>query len=97
MPSRPDPNLSIEDLRKRYVTLNEQRISTSVHLKNAEESLDKLKAEARESWGTDELEALQKRLEEMTRDNEQRRDEYERHLAKIEADLADVERNFGER
>ncbi len=54
-------------------------------------------APKRAAWGTDDLDELQKKLQEMTAENERRRAEYQHHLEKIDADLADVERTFTEK
>ncbi len=97
MPLKPEPKLSIEVLRERYDKLNTTKIRTETELKNAEDILGQLRKEARESWGTDDLDALQKKLQEMTEENERRRGEYQEHLEKIDADLADVERTFTEK
>lgn len=97
MPQKPEVKLSIDALRERYDKLNRQKITTEADLKNAEDALAQLRAEAREAWGTDDLEELQKKLEEMTAENERRRAEYQQHLEKIDADLADVERTFTEK
>ena len=87
---------SMEELRQRYTRLHEQKITAAADLKNAEETLSTLKEQARANWGTDDIEQLQKKLEEMTAENERKRAEYQRHLEKIEADLAAVDRDAQE-
>ena len=97
MPTKPEAQPSIDELRGRFDKLNHQKITTEAELKHAEEDLGRLRREAMETWGTDDLEELQKRLEEMARENERRREEYQKHLDKIDADLAEVERNFADK
>jgi phage shock protein A len=96
MPQKPEAQSTIDGLRERFEKLNHQKITTEADLKHAEEDLAKLRKEALDAWGTDDLEELQKRLEEMTRENDRRREEYQKHLDKIDADLAEVERNFAD-
>ena len=50
----------------------------------------------REQFGTDDLAELQKQLESLNLENERQRAEYQRHLEKIEADLAEAEKDFGD-
>jgi chromosome segregation ATPase len=96
MAGRTDKQESIESLRQRYARLNERKITAAADLKNAEEQLDRLKQEAREQFGTDDAAELQKQLEELNRENERKRAEYQQHLDKIEADLNEAEKSFGE-
>ncbi len=87
---------SMEELRQRFNRLHEQKITAAADLKNAEETLSALKEQARTNWGTDDIQQLERKLEEMTAENERKRAEYQRHLEKIEADLAAVERDAQE-
>ena len=54
------------------------------------------KKQARESYGTDSLEELRKKLEEMKHENDRKRSDYQSHLDEIERQLADVERQHAE-
>jgi DNA anti-recombination protein RmuC len=85
---------SIEQLRKRYGELNEQRVTASADYKNAREQLDGLKAAALKEYGTDELDQLRAKLAEMEAENERKRSEYQAHLDKIDADLKEVDQKF---
>jgi chromosome segregation ATPase len=96
MPAKSDKQESIETLRQRYARLNERKITAAADLKNAEEQLARLKQEAREQFGTDDAAELQKQLEELNRENERQRADYQKHLEKIEADLGEAEKNFGD-
>jgi uncharacterized protein with von Willebrand factor type A (vWA) domain len=96
MASKPEKHESIESLRQRYAKLNERKITAAADLKNADEQLEHLKEEARQQFGTDDLAELQKQLESLNAENERQRAEYQRHLEKIEADLGEAEKHFGE-
>jgi NADH dehydrogenase/NADH:ubiquinone oxidoreductase subunit G len=94
---RPSDELhSIEELRGRHEKLNEKRITAIANLKTSSETLDKLRKDAREKYGTDDVDFLRAQLEEMKRENERKREEYQEHLAAIEAQLADVESQHSE-
>ncbi len=85
---------SIEQLTERHLALNTRKIQAETQLETATEQLDKLKAEAREKYGTDDVEELSELLESMKAENEQKRLEYQRSLDRIESDLAEVEQKF---
>jgi hypothetical protein len=90
-----DGSQSIETLTQRYQQLNERKIEAKAHLDNAQRQLADLREQAREAYGTDDLDQLKKKLAEMKADNERKRAEYEAALNKIEADLAEVEKKHG--
>jgi len=96
MPVKPEKQETIEALRQRHAKLNERKITAAADLTNAAEQLARLKQEAREQFGTDDLAQLQKQLESLNTENERQRAEYQRHLEKIEAELAEAEKNFGD-
>ena len=96
MPSDPGKSQQppdIEALKKRHRELENQRIAAQTNLKTATDQLEQLKKESREQYGTDDLDRLREKLEEMKRDNERKRVEYDRHLAEIERNLDEVERD----
>lgn len=84
---------SIEELRDRFEHLKEQRTTAQANLRNVEEQLEKLKAQAREKYGTDDLAKLEKELERMRADNERKRTEYQAHLDGIDEKLGALEAN----
>lgn len=90
----PDGRQEMDELRRRYERLRERRITAEADLKNANKELERLRNEAREKYGTDDLGELTRMLEEMQRENERKRAEYQQHLDGIEARLADVEAQF---
>ena len=62
---KPGPNGSeqtIEELQQRYQLLNTKKIQSETNLLNATQLLDNLKKEAREKYGTDDLDALREKL-----------------------------------
>jgi hypothetical protein len=81
----------IEKLRQQYENLNTKRITAKANLTTSNQTLERLKKEAREKYGTDDLASLRAKLEAMTQDNERKRAEYQEHLTAIEGQLAEVE------
>jgi len=82
---------TIEALRERHKRLDEQRVRAEESLRNLREQLDGLKADARERYGTDDVERLRTMLAEMRAENERRRAAYQQHLSEVEARLAEVD------
>lgn len=89
-PTNGDPQ-TIEELRARYDALNTRRIQVTVQLESAREQLSALQEQAREKYGTDDVEELAAKLQEMRADNERKRAEYQASLEAIEADLLAVD------
>jgi hypothetical protein len=87
---------SLEALRGRYESLNRQKITAEANLKTTTDNLEKLKKEARERYGTDELTSLRAKLEEMKQENKRRLTQYQEHLAEIERQLTEVESRHDE-
>jgi chromosome segregation ATPase len=86
----------IETLKQRHAELDRERTTAKANLANATRQLAELKAEAKNLYGTDDLDALRVKLQEMREQNERKRAEYQRHLEEIEAKLTEVDRKFGE-
>lgn len=84
----------IDDLRRRYDRLRERRITAEADLRNATQELERLQREAKAAYGTDDLNELTRMLDEMKRENERKRAEYQQHLDAVEARLAEVEAQF---
>jgi hypothetical protein len=85
---------SIDDLKKRYELLRDKKVAAETHLLAAAQELDRLKAEAREQHGTDDLAELERLLDEMKRENQRKRTEYQTALQSVEVALAAVEKAF---
>ena len=81
----------IDSLKRRHRGLENQKIAAQTNLDRAAEELDQLKRDAREQYGTDDLGQLRQKLEEMKRDNERKRVDYDRHLGQIENELSQIE------
>ena len=81
----------IETLKKRYRDLDKQKTTAEANQKTAEDQLKKLKQEARAKFGTDDLDQLKKKLDEMKQENDRRRADYQKHLDSIETRLAEIE------
>lgn len=82
---------SIEELRERYQALHQQKIRAEANRETAEQRLSELKREARDTYGTDDVEELKRKLEELKAENERKRADYQAHLEHVESDLAKVE------
>jgi chromosome segregation ATPase len=78
-------------LRKRFDELRDRRTTAQANLKNVESSLEKLKAQAREKYNTDDPAELQRLLEQMREENEKKRADYQEHLDDIQTKLDDLE------
>ena len=78
-------------LEKRYNDLRDKKIAAETNLKTSKDQLDSLKSEAQEKYGSDDIDTLRAKLEEMKQENERSRAQYQLHLASIEQELAQVE------
>lgn len=87
---------SIEELQRRYNELNERKITANANLKTARTQLDKLKQQAIEQYGTDDVDELRKKLQEMKDENERKRREYQESLDKIESELERVDQEYAD-
>lgn len=85
---------TMEKLRLRYEQLNTQRIQVETNRKNAQQQLAKLKKQAQQQFGTDDVGELRKKLQQMKKDNEKTRTAYEKDLDQIETKLAEIDENF---
>jgi hypothetical protein len=93
MPEKTEPQ-DIELLKQRHRKLNEEKIKAETNELRAREELEKLRAEAKQKYGTDDLEELKRKLEEMKQQNLQKRRDYQAHLDSIQAKLAEVEQKY---
>ena len=84
----------IETLKHRYERLNTKKTQAETLLQSAHQELERLKAEAKAKYGTDDLQELQAKLKQMEHDNLKKRGEYQKLLDKIEADLQEVEEKY---
>ena len=86
----------IETLRKRHTELDRAKAAAEANLKTSTNNLETLKREARELYGTDDLDALRAKLEEMKKENERKRAEYQKHLDEIETGLDELEKQYAQ-
>ena len=94
-PSNPSKPQDIEQLRKRYTDLDRKKAAAEANLKTATDNLEVLKEQARKTYGTDNLDELRAKLEEMRRENDRKRTDYQHHLDQIESRLTEIERDYG--
>ena len=96
MPKNSEASQSIDQLQKRYQNLSEQKIKVETQRDHALTQLNDLKAQAKELYGSDDVEELKKILAEMKTSNETKRTEYQESLDSIDAELAAVDEKFNE-
>jgi vacuolar-type H+-ATPase subunit E/Vma4 len=77
-----------------YQQLHTKKIQAETNLENAKSKLKELQDEARQKFGTDDVAALQAKLDEMKADNENKRREYQASLEAIQTALDAVETNL---
>jgi len=85
---------TIEELQKRYQSLNEKKIRSETNLKHARDTLESLKEQARKQFGTDDVAELRAKLDEMTAENNRKREEYQAQLDTIERELTEIDARF---
>ena len=86
--------LDIEQLKAKHKELDTARTRAKANLESAQKQLDELRAEARQAYGTDDLDALRQKLAQMRDENERKRADYQQHLEQIQAKLGEVEKTF---
>ena len=82
---------TIEQLRERFQHLHTEKVRAEQDHKNAQETLETLKAQAHEQFGTDDIDQLKAMLQKIDAENLQKRQEYQAELEKIEGSLEAVE------
>lgn len=87
---------SIEQLRERYDKLNHRKTEAQTLLKQAESELERLRSEAKEKFGTDDLDDLKMKLAELEAENLRRREAYQKQLDSIDAALKEVDKKYEE-
>ena len=95
--SRNDSNSqTIEQLQTRFQRFSEQKIKIETQRDHALEQLDELKAQAKELYGSDDVEQLKSALQEMKESNDEKRAQYQEALDAIDEDLAAIDEKFTE-
>lgn len=85
---------TIEELQARYNSLHTRKIQAETKLEDAEKQLEQLKRDARERYGTDDVDQLREMLQKMKDENDAKRRSYQQDLDRLESDLAKVEKDF---
>lgn len=85
---------SIENLKARYEELKSKKITAEANLKHANDTLADLRREACEQFGTDDIDALRQKLQEMEAENTRLQEDYDKHLTQIEENLSEVETQY---
>lgn len=86
--------LSIEQLQSKYEELHRKKIEAETRHKVTLAELEKLRTQARATWGTDDVEELKMKLVQMQRENEERRAKYQSDLESIETKLEEIDQKF---
>jgi len=89
-------NDTIDKLQQRYAKFNKQQIRVQAQLEEAEKRLSELQTQAKTDFGTDDVDALQQKLEAMKKENEKKQAQYKKGLDEVEAKLEEVESEFAE-
>lgn len=92
----PDGQEEIDVLKARYDALNKKKIQAETNHEAAEKRLKELKEQALRDYGTDNLDALKQKLDDLKAENERKRAEYQTHLETIESKLDEVEKQHKE-
>lgn len=87
---------SIEELQKRFQGLNEQKIKVETQREHALAQLNDLKAQAKEIYGSDNVDELKQILDQMKASNEEKRSQYQASLDSIDADLSAIDEKFND-
>jgi predicted transcriptional regulator len=87
---------SIESLQARFQDLNKLKIQVETQRDHALSQLDELKAQAKEQYGSDDVEQLKKVLAEMNPSNEKKRSQYQASLDAIDVDLDAISEKFSD-
>jgi hypothetical protein len=96
MPETMQQKQSIEQLTRRYNDLHRKKIEAETNLKSAEKNLNEQKENAVAAYGTDDLDELKRKLEEMKTENERKRSAYQCLLDTIDTNLEQVEAKYSE-
>ena len=89
-------NDTIDKLQQRYAKFSKQQIRVGAQLEEAQKRLAELQSQAKKDFGTDDVDALQEKLEAMKKENEKKQAQYQKGLDEVEAKLKEVEAEFAE-
>ncbi len=87
MPDIADPNEALKELQNRFQKFHNRKIQIQTQRDETNKSLEKLRIQAEEEFGSSDIEVLKKKLEEMTADNKKKVADYDKQLTDIETKL----------
>jgi hypothetical protein len=90
----PPGQLSIEQLQTKYDELNRLKIQSETRHRDASDQLQKIRAQALATWGTEDLDELKLKLVKMQEENERRRAKYQADLQSIESKLIEIDEKY---
>ena len=85
---------TLEALQARFQSLSDEKIKVATQREHAQQELQKVKADALEQFGSDDLKTLKARLAEMKKNNEQRLIDYQKQLDQVEQKLVEIDEKF---
>lgn len=94
MPETADPNETLKELQSRFQKFHNRKIQIQTQRDETNKTLEKLRVQAEQEFGSSDIEVLKKKLAEMTSDNAKKVADYDRQLKDIEAKLNAVTENF---
>ena len=92
--SKQEDRQTIEHLQQRYEEFKSKKVKFETQRDAAEAELENLKMQAKELYGSDDIEKLEEILAVMKRENEKKRSDYQAALDQIDEGLAEVETKF---
>lgn len=94
MPNTADPNEVLKDLQKRFQDFHNRKIQIQTQRDETNKTLDKLREEAEQEFGSSDLKVLKEKLAAMTKDNQKKVADYDQQLKDIESKLNAVTQQF---
>lgn len=85
---------SIAELQKRYESFMAEKVKYETQRDSAASELAKLKKQAMDQYGSDDVGKLEKMLDDMKVENEKRTREYQASLDEIDTNLKNVRSSF---
>ena len=96
MSDRTGAQQTMEQLQQRYEQFKSQKVKFETQRDAALEELENLKQQARELYDSDDVSELEKMLERMKAENENKRSQYQASLDNIDRQLQEVESKFSD-
>lgn len=84
----------IETLKDRYQALDKRKTTAEANLQHAQKQLDDLKKKAKKEYGTDDIDELREKLQQMQQENREKRRRYQESLDEIETRLSEIEQEY---